>query len=270
MAVEAYRLLAGQHIGFDYTQEPLKDPETGEETDRYPPKTFGVNEIVYSEGDLVKRFGPEKFAYVARPTQQQRKAEDEMAEIRETRRKMKERKQQRLQERKGEASGMGAADDEEDPGMRSRTPGDPAPESITGNPSFAPGGQVSEGFQASTSLPDGRTVAGPHPDYTPEEPVGDVATMVAARKAQRDAMNRQAAERPLPDEGGEPTGPTPRPQSGTARRTASRESATAKTQGGVKQGGTVQKTGGEKDRGSGQSSSASIGTGEGVKEGEKK
>lgn len=61
-----FKLLAGQHLGPDYSQKPVtrKDPVTGEESERYPSKTYNAGDIVESDTDLVARLGAEKFQLV--------------------------------------------------------------------------------------------------------------------------------------------------------------------------------------------------------------
>jgi hypothetical protein len=56
-----YKLLAGQHIGPDLSQEP--DEETG----RYPSKTWNAGQVVESETDLCHKHGDQKFAEVGQP-----------------------------------------------------------------------------------------------------------------------------------------------------------------------------------------------------------
>lgn len=64
-----YKLLAGIHVGPDYTQKPIRkeNRETGEVTERYPSKTYNRGDVFESEFDLLK-LGDEKFALVGQTT----------------------------------------------------------------------------------------------------------------------------------------------------------------------------------------------------------
>lgn len=108
-----YQVLLGQHIGPDYSQQPRKTRDAlGNETERYPSKTYQPGETVDSDLDLVARFGEQKFRHVGESSRQPR----------------------------GSVTPATPAEDQ-----RART---------------FPGGQVLEGFQRTTSAPDGRPVSG--------------------------------------------------------------------------------------------------------------
>lgn len=60
--VRRFKLLAGQHIGPDLSQEP-------DEKGRYPSKTWNAGQVVDSHTDLRDKFGDQKFAEVGQPRQ---------------------------------------------------------------------------------------------------------------------------------------------------------------------------------------------------------
>lgn len=121
-----FKLLAGLH---EQADPDWQRPDDAPPEARAPSRTYRTGEIVESDSDLVDKFGPQKFMYVG-----------------ESRRKPSSLLDPRI----------GATDPAED-----WKPGDPVPELRRKNPSTAPGGQVTSGFQQATGDPSGRTVSGP-------------------------------------------------------------------------------------------------------------
>src|SRR5687768_1310004 len=78
---QRFKLLRGKHVQADTSKEPLTafNEETGEDepirvrgpggrsSPKYPSRMFEKGEEFDSTVDLVKKFGPEKFAYVDEP-----------------------------------------------------------------------------------------------------------------------------------------------------------------------------------------------------------
>jgi hypothetical protein len=127
-----FKLLAGQHVADDRAKEPVRtrDPATGEVTERHPPRTYRAGEVVESDADLVAKFGAGHFELVG-----------------------------------PEAAGAHARVaqlEAELAALRARTPGDPASAVSADNPSVAPGGQVSTGFQHTSGGVPGPLPADQH------------------------------------------------------------------------------------------------------------
>lgn len=110
MGVKRFRLLAGSHVGPDYSQEPVKrkDPATGEETSKLPSKRYRAGEVVEAETDLVAKHGASKFQLLGESRRQGLMRTDKMG---------------------------------------NPTPGDPTPLNQQNTAAVAPHGQVSTGFQ---------------------------------------------------------------------------------------------------------------------------
>lgn len=108
--MKKFRVLAGSHVGPDYSQEPIqqKDPVTGKVTETYPKSRFRVGQTFEADEDLVRKHGASKFQLIG-----------------ETRRQ-----------------GLMRTDKTGNP-----TPGDPTPLNQENTAAVAPHGQVSSGFQ---------------------------------------------------------------------------------------------------------------------------
>lgn len=145
----SYRLLAGQHIQDDPDWTPSdaerREADAQGRTPRNPGKTYKAGDVVESETDLAKRFGPEKFQLVGGEIAT---AEARVRELEEEVRLLR-----------AEKAGM----------LGRRTPGDPTPENLERSPAVAPGGQVSTGKQAS-----GGAFQGPGVRSGPLRPEDDV------------------------------------------------------------------------------------------------
>lgn len=132
----AFRQTTGGHSGPDYDVDP--SPETG----RRPSRFYGPGETVYSEIDLVKRCGPQKFEYL---------------------------------DRQGVRGGRDDSDDNKY--VEGTTlPGDPSEDQMRAGSHF-PHGQVSTGYQEAVSGDGpGPVRSGPLSDATREQmdevPVG--------------------------------------------------------------------------------------------------
>lgn len=146
-----YRLLAGLHVGPDYSQDPVpvKDRDGTEVGERYPSKMYRPGMVVESPTDLVARHGAGKFALVGpsgRPPLKKRGTDTP------------DRRQ-------------AAGEDRNAAWSTNPTLGDPAPAQ---DPTSFPAGQVATGFQETTGVdpetdPFGRSqVSGPASPKTVE------------------------------------------------------------------------------------------------------
>jgi hypothetical protein len=121
-----YRLLAGQFIMADKSR-PITGAD-GKPTGRFEKLTYtartGSFPVVESDDDLVAKHGAGKFELI----DPESAAKDDR--IRKLERELAQAKSQLVTQ-----------------GGTFRTPGDPTDENLRNNPSVAPGGQVSTGFQ---------------------------------------------------------------------------------------------------------------------------
>lgn len=103
---------------------------------------------------------------------------------------------------------LGSAESADGP-FTQTTPGDPVPDIAANNPQAAPGGQVSQGFQVTTTGPDGKPISGPMTPETEPNAVANPKTgeRILGQKANIFGKPGAKAER---DEGEDPQPRTPR------------------------------------------------------------
>lgn len=164
-----FKLLAGQHVGNDYSAKPkqFSHPETGELIQQWPSKTYHAGDVVESDVDLVAKHGGEKFQLIEGGN---RAMQAQME---------KERKQQ-------------IEDDDNKKGAF-------VPEPPRLNPGVAPGGQVGSGKQEATGQKIQReTGIGSKPDHEYHEDALEPGA--AEDESKTTTQKKEAAEddKPLP------------------------------------------------------------------------